>query len=131
MRKVPLASAVAAMVLGVAGVGSFAAVSQASVPSPAKSQTLVFNVVFSPLHLIAANNVRDPQSPVALGDEIVEHTSCFPRGSMLVTMRSPAWSSPSRRMPSWLTALASSGCRAAPSASRPRPSLAPSRNSWW
>jgi hypothetical protein len=80
MRKVPLASAIAVVVVGLAGAGSFAAVSQASVPSPAKSQTLVFNVVFSPLQQIAANNVRNPAFPVALGDEIVEHDQLFSQG---------------------------------------------------
>ena len=80
MRTVPLASAIAVVVVGLAGAGSFAAVSQASVPSPAKSQTLVFNVVFSPLQQIAANNVRNPAFPVALGDEIVEHDQLFSQG---------------------------------------------------
>jgi len=80
MRKVPLAGVAAAVVFGLAGVSSFAAVSQASVPGPAKSQTLVFNVVFSPLHMIAANNVRNPKFPVALGDEIVEHDQLFSQG---------------------------------------------------
>jgi len=42
MRKVPLACAAAVLALGLAGGVSFAAVSQASVPGPAKSQTLVF-----------------------------------------------------------------------------------------
>jgi hypothetical protein len=80
MRKVPLAGAAAALVLGLAGVVSFAATSQASVPSPAKSQTLVFNVVFSPFEPVQANNVRNPKSPVALGDEIVAHDQLFSHG---------------------------------------------------
>jgi hypothetical protein len=80
MRKVPLAGAAAAVVLGLAGVVSFAAVSQASVPGPAKSQTLVFNVVFSPFEFIQANNVRNPKSPIALGDEIVAHDQLFCHG---------------------------------------------------
>ena len=42
MRKVPLACAAAVLALGLAGGVSFAAVSQASVPGTAKSQTLVF-----------------------------------------------------------------------------------------
>lgn len=68
MRKVPLAGAAAAFVLGLASVLSFAAVSQAAGPGPAKSQTLVFNVVFSPYGPVQANNVRSPNSPFALGD---------------------------------------------------------------
>lgn len=77
MRKVPLACAAAVLVLGLAGGVSFAAVSQASVPGPAKSQTLVFKVVFSPFEPIQANNVRIPNSPFALGDEIVAHDQLF------------------------------------------------------
>ena len=80
MRKVPLAGAAAAVVLGLAGVVVTSAASQAAAPSPAKSTTLTFSVVFSPLHLIAANNVRNPRSPIALGDEIVEHDQLFSGG---------------------------------------------------
>jgi len=80
MRKVPLAGAVAAVVLGLAGVVSFAAVSPASGPGPAKSQTLVFQVVFSPFEPVQANNVRNPGSPFALGDEIVAHDQLFSHG---------------------------------------------------
>ncbi len=68
MRKVHLAGAAAALLLGLAGGVSFAAASQASVPSPAKSQTLVFNVVFSPF----------------------ETTSSSPTASTSATTRSPA-----------------------------------------
>src|SRR5262249_60657474 len=77
MRKVPLAGAAAAVVLGLAGVVSFAAASQAAGPGPAKSQTLVFNVVFSPFEFVPANNVRHPKAPFALGDEIVAHDQLF------------------------------------------------------
>jgi hypothetical protein len=80
MRKVSLAGAVAAVVLGLAGVVSFAAASQAAVPGPAKSQTLVFKVVFSPFEPVQANNIRNPKSPFALGDEIVAHDQLFSRG---------------------------------------------------
>jgi hypothetical protein len=80
MRKVPLASAAAALVLSVAGVVSWAAASQAAVPSPAKSHTLVFHVVFSPFEPVQANNVRNPNSPFALGDEIVTHDQLFSHG---------------------------------------------------
>jgi len=65
------------LVLGLAGGVSFAAVSQASVPGPVKSQTLVFKVVFSPFEPVQANNVRNPKSRFALGDEIVAHDQLF------------------------------------------------------
>ena len=80
MRKVPLASAVAALSLGLAGVLSASAASQAAEPSTAKSRTLTFDVVFSPFSLVAANNVRDPNSPIALGDEITFHDQLFAKG---------------------------------------------------
>jgi hypothetical protein len=80
MRKVPLVSAAAAVVLGLAGVVAFAAGSQAAAPSAPKSTTLTFDVVFSPLTIVAANNVRNPGSPFALGDEIVEHDQLFAGG---------------------------------------------------
>src|SRR5262249_22663343 len=80
MRKVPLASAAAALVLGLGGVVATSAASQAAEPSPAKSTTLTFKVVFSPLTIVAANNVRNPHSPIALGDEIVEHDQLFSGG---------------------------------------------------
>jgi len=80
MRKVPLAGAAAAVVLGLAAVVATSAASQAAAPSPAKSTTLVFDVVFSPLTIVAANNVRNPHSPFALGDEIVEHDQLFAHG---------------------------------------------------
>lgn len=80
MRKVPLAGAAAALALGLAGVVSFAATSQAAGPSPAKSQTLVFDVVFSPSALVQANNVRNPNSPISLGDELVSHDQLFSHG---------------------------------------------------
>jgi allene oxide cyclase-like protein len=80
MRKVPLAGAAAALVLGLGGVVSIAAASQAAVPGPAKSQTLIFKVVFSPFEPIQANNARNPTSPIALGDEIVAHDQLFSHG---------------------------------------------------
>lgn len=80
MRKVPLVGAAAALVLGLAGAVSISAVSQAAGPSPAKSKTLVFDVVFSPFSPVAANNVRNPGSPFALGDEIVFHDQLFSGG---------------------------------------------------
>jgi hypothetical protein len=80
MRKVPLAGAAAAVVLGLAGVVATSGVSRAAAPSVGKSTTLAFSVVFSPLNLIAANNVRNPKSPIAPGDEIVEHDQPFAGG---------------------------------------------------
>ena len=85
MRKVPLVSAVAAVVLGLAGVVSFSVASQAAAPSVTKpslaqSKTLTFDVVFSPLNIVAANNVRNPHSPFSLGDELVFHDQLFSSG---------------------------------------------------
>jgi hypothetical protein len=80
MRKVPLAGAVAALVLGVAGAVAIPVASQADGPSPAKSRTLVFSVAFSPPEFVQANNVRNPHSPFSLGDEIVFHDQLFSGG---------------------------------------------------
>jgi hypothetical protein len=80
MNKVPLAGAAAALALALAGGVSFAAVSQASVPGPAKTQTLVFKVVFSPFEPVQANNARNPKSRFALGDEIVANDQLFSHG---------------------------------------------------
>jgi hypothetical protein len=83
MRKVALTSAAAALVLGLAGVVAIAAASQAAEPSTAKSKTLTFDVVFSPFSPIAANNIRNPNSPFALGDEIVFHDQLFAKGKQV------------------------------------------------
>jgi hypothetical protein len=80
MRRVALTSAAVALVLGLAGVVAIAAASQAAEPGNAKSKTLTFDVVFSPFTPIAANNERDPNSPFALGDEIVFHDQLFSNG---------------------------------------------------
>jgi allene oxide cyclase-like protein len=80
MRKVPLAGAAAAVALGVAGAIAIPAASHAAGPSAAKSTTLVFRVVFSPFEFIQANNVRNPNSPQALGDELVFHDQLFSGG---------------------------------------------------
>jgi len=77
MRKVSLAGAAAALVLGVASAVAIPIASQAAGPSPAKSKTLVFNVVFSPPEFVQANNVRNPNSPYSLGDELVFHDQLF------------------------------------------------------
>jgi hypothetical protein len=80
MRKVALTGAAAALVLALAGVVAISATSQAAEPSTNKAKTLTFDVVFSPFTPIAANNVRDPNSPFALGDEIVLHDQLFAGG---------------------------------------------------
>jgi hypothetical protein len=80
MRRVALAGAAAALVLGLAGVVAIAAASQAAEPSTGRSTTLTFDVVFSPFTPVAANNERDPNSPIALGDEIVFHDQLFAKG---------------------------------------------------
>ena len=80
MRKILLAGAGAALVLGVAGAVAIPAASQAAPSSSAKSKTLVFDVVFSPFELVKANNVRNPNSPFSLGDELVFHDQLFSSG---------------------------------------------------
>jgi len=80
MRRVALIGAAAALVLGMGGAVAVSAASQAAEPSRAKSGTLTFDVVFSPFSLIAANNERDPNSPFALGDEIVVHDQLYANG---------------------------------------------------
>src|SRR5436190_12545287 len=80
MRKVPLAGAAAALVLGVASAVAIPIASQAAGTSPAKSKTLVFNVAFSPPEFVQANNVRNPHSQFSLGDEIVFHDQLFSGG---------------------------------------------------
>jgi hypothetical protein len=80
MSKNVLIAAVIAMLAVVAGTVSAAAASPAARPVAAKSTTLVFDVVFSPPEFIQANNVRNPKSPFALGDELVAHDQLFSRG---------------------------------------------------
>jgi hypothetical protein len=80
MRKVPLAGAAAALVFGVAGALAIPAASHAAGPSPAKTTTLVFHVLFSPLEIVQANNVRNPHSPFSLGDEVIFHDQLFAGG---------------------------------------------------
>ena len=80
MRKVVLTGAAAALVLAMAGVVAISAASQAAEPGTHKAKTLTFHVVFSPFTPIAANNERDPNSPFALGDEIVFHDQLYANG---------------------------------------------------
>jgi hypothetical protein len=80
MRRLALTGAAVALVLALAGVVAIAAASQAAEPTTHKAKTLTFDVVFSPFTPIAANNQRDPNSPFALGDEIVFHDQLFAGG---------------------------------------------------
>jgi hypothetical protein len=80
VRKLALTGAAAALVLALAGVVAASAAPQAAEPTTAKATTLTFHVVFSPFTPIAANNQRDPNSPFALGDEIVFHDQLFANG---------------------------------------------------
>jgi hypothetical protein len=66
--------------LALASVAAIAAASQGSEPSTHKAKTLTFDVVFSPFSPIAANNQRDPNSPFALGDELVFHDQLSANG---------------------------------------------------
>jgi hypothetical protein len=80
MRRLALTGAAVALVLALAGVVAIAAASQAAEPATHKAKTLTFDVVFSPFTPIAANNQRDPNSPFALGDEIVFRDQLFAHG---------------------------------------------------
>jgi hypothetical protein len=83
MRKVALTGAATALMLALASVAAIAAASQGSEPSTHKAKTLTFDVVFSPFSPIAANNQRDPNSPFALGDELVFHDQLFANGKQV------------------------------------------------
>ena len=69
MRRIP--AAVAALVLALVGVMAVSTASLAGDSSAGHSKRLVFDVVFSPFTIVAANNVRDPNAPFSLGDEIL------------------------------------------------------------
>jgi hypothetical protein len=71
------------LVLGLAGVLAISAASQAAEPNTHKAKTLRFDVVFSPFSPIAANNVRDPDSPFVLGDELIFHDQLFANGKQV------------------------------------------------
>lgn len=78
MRRTVLTAAVIAVL--VAAAGTAAAASPRPGPASSRSTTLVFQVEFSPFEFIQANNVRNPKSPIALGDEIVAHDQLFSHG---------------------------------------------------
>jgi hypothetical protein len=83
MRRTALVGATSVLFLGLAGVVSVSAVSQAAGPDATDSTTLNFDVQFSPFTIIEANNVRDPNSPIALGDENVFHDLLFQKGKQV------------------------------------------------
>jgi hypothetical protein len=58
---------------------SAAAASPAAGPAAGRSETLVFDVVFSLFTLIEANT-DNPEAPIALGDEVVFHDQLFSNG---------------------------------------------------
>ena len=78
MSRNVITTAVIAVLVALAGAVSVAAASQA--PAAPGPTTLTFTVAFSPFEAVAANNVRNPHSPFALGDEIVFHDQLFSRG---------------------------------------------------
>ncbi len=80
MRRTALIAAISALIFGLAGVLTVSAVSQADDRRRDEPTTLVFDVQFSPQTLIATNNERDPNSPVALGDANVFHDQLFMDG---------------------------------------------------
>jgi hypothetical protein len=83
MRNVAPTSAAAALILALVGVVVISAASQAAEPGAHKAKTLTFDVVFSPFAPIAANNVRDPNSDFARGDELVFHDQLFAKGKQV------------------------------------------------
>ena len=83
VRRVILTGAATALVLALGGVVAISAASQAAETSRQKARTLTFHVVFSPFSPIAANNERDPNSPFALGDEIVFHDQLYANGKQV------------------------------------------------
>ncbi len=83
MRRTVLIAAVSALLLGLAGVLWTSDVSQADAHRSDEPTTLHFDVRFSPQALIAANNERDPNSPLALGDENVFHDLLFMDGEQV------------------------------------------------
>ncbi len=80
MRRNVLIGGISALSLGLVGALSLSAVSQADEDGRKESTTLLFDVRFSPQALIAANNERDPNSPLALGDGNVFYDQLFVDG---------------------------------------------------
>jgi hypothetical protein len=73
-------AAVAALVLALVGVMAVSTASQAGDSSTERSKKLIFDVVFSPFTVVATNNVRDPNAPFSLGDEILFHDQLSVKG---------------------------------------------------
>ena len=80
MRKVPLAGAAAALVLGLAGAFSISAASQAAGPSAAKSENAHVRRGVQPVLADCREQRTPPNSPFALGDELTFHDQLFSRG---------------------------------------------------
>jgi len=78
MRRTP--AAVAALLLTLVGVISVSTASQAGESSTGRAKRFVFDVVFSPFTIVATNNVRDPNAPFSLGDEILFHDQLYVKG---------------------------------------------------
>jgi hypothetical protein len=78
MRRTP--AAVAALSLALVGVMSVSTASQAGDGSTGRSKRLVLDVQFSPLTIVATNNVRNPNLPFSVGDEILFHDQFFVQG---------------------------------------------------
>jgi hypothetical protein len=83
MRRGAVIASASAVVLGMVGLLSTSATSQAAERTNPRANVLTFDVVFSPFTLIAANNERDPDSPIALGDEIVFHDQLLANGKQV------------------------------------------------
>jgi hypothetical protein len=83
LRRAVLTGAAVVLLLGLTGLVAIAAAPQAVEPSADGSKTLTFDVVFSPFTLVATNNVRDPNSPFALGDEVVFHDQLLSNGKQV------------------------------------------------
>ncbi len=71
------------LLLGLTGVVWTSTVSRADDRGREDSATLLFDVRFSPQQLIATNNERDPDSPLALGDGNVFHDQLFQGGEQV------------------------------------------------
>jgi hypothetical protein len=80
MKRIALVGGITAVLLGLGAVATTSAVSQAAEPTGARSKKLHFDVAFSPFSVVAANNVRNPNSPFALGDEITFHDQLSAKG---------------------------------------------------
>ena len=83
MRRPVLVVAVTALLLGLAGMLSLSAVARADDDRRDASGSLFFDVRFSPQTLVATNNERDPNSPLALGDANLFHDQLFVDGEQV------------------------------------------------